>query len=378
MKICLIYNNLGPYHLARLNAFGLLVENLFVIEVSDRSKNYNWYLDEEIRTFTKEKLFSEDFVEKISHNVIRIRTREILKRYKPDLVITAGYNDPAAQEAAKWARNNSIKTILMMDSWEGDKNRWWLKEKVKKWYVQRFFDSAFVGGWRHYLYALSLGFKTPNIWRGVDVVDNNFFHLNSKKIRANDAFFRKQYELPDRYFICVARYSPEKNLNRLLKAYKLYRERNKKWGLILVGDGPQRQELEAEIRRLKLDSVFLTGWIKYDELPVYYGLANAFILPSRSEPWGLAVNEAMASGLPILISRKCGALPELCYRGLNGYDFSPYNVKEMAEVMSLISSSNEIRKKMGIASEKIISSFTPESWAKILVSCIDSLESREF
>jgi glycosyltransferase involved in cell wall biosynthesis len=158
----------------------------------------------------------------------------------------------------------------------------------------------------------------------------------------------------------------------------LYREHNKKWGLILVGDGPQRQEIEAEVRRFKLDSVLLTGWIKYEELPVYYGLANAFILPSISEPWGLAVNEAMASGLPILISRKCGAMPELCYRGLNGFDFSPYNVKEMADVMSLISSNNEICKKMGIASEEIISSFTPESWAQILLSCIDRLESREF
>jgi glycosyltransferase involved in cell wall biosynthesis len=378
MRICIIYNNLGPYHYARLNAFGNLVKNLLVIEVSDRSKTHDWYLKKEKNNFSKEKLFSEDFFEHISPNFIRIRIRETLERYKPDLIITAGYNDPAAQAAVKWARDNSIKSILMMDSWEGDKNRWWLKEKAKKWYVQRFFDSAFVGGWRHYLYALSMGFKPINIWRGVDVVDNDFFNINSKKIRENDDFFRKQYKLPDRYFICVARHSPEKNLKCLLKAYSFYREHNKKWWLILVGDGPQRQELEAEVRRLKLDFVLFAGWIRYEELPVYYGLANAFILPSISETWGLVVNEAMASGLPILISQKCGALPELCYRGLNGYDFSPFNIKEMAGAMSLISSSNESCKKMGRASEEIISSFTPESWARILVSCIDSLKYREF
>ena len=84
--------------------------------------------------------------------------------------------------------------------------------------------------------------------------------------------------------------------------------------------------------------VKIADWIQYEKLPIYYGLAKTFILPSTSEPWGLMVNEAMASGLPILISRQCGYITELCWRGINGYDFDPWNVAELAGLMKLVQS----------------------------------------
>lgn len=374
MKLCIVYNNLLPYHYARLIALGKVVSNLLVIEVSDRSAIYYGGLQDTVKGLNKEILFAGEMLETIPALAVKEATKEALDRYKPDIVVTAGYHDTAAQAAAKWAKANSSKAVLMMESWKGDKKRWWIKEKAKAWMIKRWYDRAFVGGWRHHLYALSLGFHPRHIWRGLDVVDNNHFKANAAKYRTNEAELRRKYKLPLRYFLCVSRHSPEKNLKGLLRAYKLYREYYKEWGLVLVGDGPQRNELERYAHDQQLCSVVFTGWVQYEKLPMYYAMATAFILPSISEPWGLVVNEAMASGLPVLVSDKCGALPEMCWRGINGYDFDPHNVNEIVKVLSAISSNVERCAFMGRVSEEIVTSFTPKRWARILLACIENTD----
>ncbi len=79
------------------------------------------------------------------------------------------------------------------------------------------------------------------------------------------------------------------------------------WDLVLLGDGPLKPTLLKLISSLGLEScVHLPGFKQYDELPVYLGLAETFIHASTTEQWGLVVNEAMASGLPVLVSNRCG------------------------------------------------------------------------
>ena len=378
MKLCIVLNALLPYHYARLMALSKLISDVLVIEVSDRSAIYCGGWQNTVKGLNKEILFPDEILETLSPKAVKEATQKALDRYRPDYVVTAGYHDTAAQSAAKWAKANRSKTVLMMDSCKGDKKRWWIKEKAKAWMIRRWYNKAFVGGWQHYLYALSLGFHPRYIWRGLTVVDNDYFKANAAKYSTNVDELRRQYKLPCRYFLCVARHSPEKNLKRLLRAYKLYKEQNKKWGLVLVGDGPQRNELEREAQNQQLDSVVFTGWVQYEELPIYYAMASALILPSISEPWGLVVNEAMASGLPILISDKCGALPELCWRGINGYDFDPNNVNEIVKALMDISSDDERCAFMGKASEEIIAFFTPERWAKILMACIENSDNCDY
>ena len=71
----------------------------------------------------------------------------------------------------------------------------------------------------------------------------------------------------------------------------------------------------------------LPGFKPYDELPVYYALANAFVHASTTEQWGLVVNEAIASGLPVIVSNRCGCAPELVNG--NGFTFDPTNEHEL-------------------------------------------------
>ena len=133
--------------------------------------------------------------------------------------------------------------------------------------------------------------------------------------------------MPENYFLASARFIEKKNLSTLIEAYAEYRRRSSAFAKAtadkeiagkrrgtscFLGDGPLRETLNSQLSTLNLhEHVHLPGFKPYDELPVYYALANAFVHASTTEQWGLVVNEAIASGLPVIVSDRCGCAPEL-------------------------------------------------------------------
>jgi 1,2-diacylglycerol 3-alpha-glucosyltransferase len=95
------------------------------------------------------------------------------------------------------------------------------------------------------------------------------------------------------------------------------------------------------------------------------------VLPSVSETWGLVVNEALAAGLPVLVSHRCGCVPELVRQGWNGYLCDPLDAGDMARWMAVLSSPAVDLEAMGTASRRIIDLYTPETWAHGLADCIE-------
>src|SRR5207249_961362 len=107
----------------------------------------------------------------------------------------------------------------------------------------------------------------------------------------------------------------------------------------------------------------LPGFKPYDELPVYYGLARAFVHASTTEQWGLVVNEAVASGLPVIVSNRCGCVPELVQD--NGFTFDPANESELAEwLLQMASLSADERRRLGEASFRIAANFAPDRFGE--------------
>jgi len=156
-----------------------------------------------------------------------------------------------------------------------------------------------------------------------------------------------------------------------VNAYNLYLRNGGDWDLVLVGGGIQEQLLKDLSAKIPIGKIHIRGWGTYEDMPLYYGLASGFILPSLYEPWGLVVNEAMASGLPVLVSSKCGCVPELCWRGVNGFDFNPlYEDEIMKSMLDLSSLNSNQLKKMGEASQAIINCYSPEVMALSLSSCL--------
>ena len=186
------------------------------------------------------------------------------------------------------------------------------------------------------------------------------------RARQAAATLRPSLGLPARYFLCTCRFIAEKNLHRLLVAYAAYRAIawQDPWHLVLVGDGPLQSDLARWRRALGLsDTVHVVGFQQYERLPAYYGLAEALVLPSVSETWGLVVNEAMAAGLPVLVSHRCGCARDLVWEGRNGFCFDPYDTGEIRDALLRLCCGTWDRQAMGQYSRDLIGRWSVQSFA---------------
>jgi glycosyltransferase involved in cell wall biosynthesis len=123
----------------------------------------------------------------------------------------------------------------------------------------------------------------------------------------------------------------------------------------MVGSGEMAAELVNLATRLRLENVHFHGFANQSVLPQIYGAADVFVLPSENEPWGLAVNEAMCAGLPIVASAEVGCVADLVQPHVNGQTFTAGDVEGLANALHPILVDMDIRQRMGAASRAIIS-----------------------
>jgi glycosyltransferase involved in cell wall biosynthesis len=180
----------------------------------------------------------------------------------------------------------------------------------------------------------------------------------------------KDFGFAKHNFLYIGRFSEEKNIIHLLKAFKNLENIND-WGLILVGNGPQKKDIDDYIKEFSIKNVFMPGFQHKEDIPKFLAVSDIFILPSISEPWGLVANEAMAAGLPVLVSTRCGCHPDLIKEGINGFSFDPYDDNELSELMSGVVNGKFDLKKMGSASLDIIKNYTPDKAAKVILKTIE-------
>jgi glycosyltransferase involved in cell wall biosynthesis len=257
-----------------------------------------------------------------------------------------------------------------------DHPRFWGKQWLKSYLYRHLIDGVFYSGIRAYQYCISMGFKPEVLWRTGNVVDNEHFRRLSDEARKSGKTLDIYKDIPSDYFLYCGRLTPTKNIPFLLKAYENYLRGGGKKDLVIVGSGPLFQDLQKQAEAIDSKRIHLLPWLSYDELPVIYAHASCLILPSLSEPWGLVVNEAMACGLPVIVSRKCGCSPELCWRGVNGYDIAPDNDTELTELLFKMSSPDINLREMGCKSQQIISDFSLGNWARALKDCLETFISR--
>ena len=107
----------------------------------------------------------------------------------------------------------------------------------------------------------------------------------------------------------------------------------------------------------------LPGFKPYDQLPIYYALAKAFVHASTTEQWGLVVNEAIASGLPVIVSERCGCAPELVQD--NGFTFDPTDEHELAvRLLEMALLSDDDRERLIGASRAIAARLEPDHFGE--------------
>jgi glycosyltransferase involved in cell wall biosynthesis len=249
-----------------------------------------------------------------------------------------------------------------------DKRRSFITEAVKRLVVQHF-GGAVVAGPAQREYLVHLGMRLEQTFIGYDVVDNEYFSSAAAEARRNADTLRRSLQLPRDYFLANSRFIQKKNLCGLLSEYGLYRQSAAKLkaGLVIVGDGPLREQVRQLARELDLDDyVLFVGTKTYLELPPLYALARAFVHASTTEQWGLVVNEAMASGLPVAVSDRCGCAANLVSPGVNGFTFNPSKRGDLAACLELLSGDSGAVAKMGRRSQAIVAYWSPDLFAVAL------------
>jgi glycosyltransferase involved in cell wall biosynthesis len=284
------------------------------------------------------------------------------------VVAVPGWSMPDALSALLWSCRRSRGAVIMSESTRWDSPRSPVGEAVKRRIIG-LAGGALAGGTPHADYLAELGMKRERIHLGYNAVDNDHFARGAERHRAGGCGSSCRGRFPRRYFLTSARFVPQKNLEMLVRSYGRYLSAftghpDGAWDLVMVGDGPGKPAVAALVEELGMSGrVHLPGFLQYDQLPEYYGHASAFVLASSTEPWGLVVNEAMAGGLPVLVSSKCGCAADLVKEGENGFQFDPDSEESLSALMARLSAEGYPLWQHGEASSRIIESWSPRRFA---------------
>lgn len=348
-SILLLWDRMGDYHRARWKALAdISEETVFAADLFASDNLYKWESTKKSFNYVclsqnSEKRQSYQFFDRLC------TFRKLLKNSNIKTVFIPGYQHSIYLIFILLARFYGCRVVMFAESWYRSQ---WLVERLKSFFLRSFVDVFFVSGARaKFHFSNNLNIPTSKILTGYSVVDNNHFAHSS---------IRNKESKP--ILLCVARYAPEKNLVRLIDSFvssKLYAN----WQLVLLGDGPDRKSLEQYVQNHQ--NIELTGWKHYHELPEWYAKASCFVLPSTFEPWGLSINEAMAAGLPIIISNECGCEPDLL-TDKNGWKFMAQDYHSLITILDTLNATSEDQlSEMGVVSKSIIENYSVDYWANI-------------
>jgi glycosyltransferase involved in cell wall biosynthesis len=179
-------------------------------------------------------------------------------------------------------------------------------------------------------------------------------------------------------FLFVGVLDHRKGCDLLIRAFSQLQKRFPEASLVFVGDGPMRKELITLAKSLEIsDSVSFAGARNIEELSEYYLSAHCLVLPSRSEPWGLVVNEALSYGCPAIVSDKCGCGPDLIIENKTGYVFESENITDLLNKMTLSYLAADGAKKRASDCIERMKLFTPQKAASRILNGLQNIFTRQ-
>jgi 1,2-diacylglycerol 3-alpha-glucosyltransferase len=370
-KTLILTEIIAPYRIPVFNALArrreLDLHVIFLAETDETARLWKVYRDE-IR-FSYEVLPSWRRRVGKTNVLVNKGVRSALCKARPQVIICGGYNYLASWQALWWARRRQVEFILWSESNRHDARSggFWV-ESLKRSFLRRC-DGFVVPGQasRDYLRMLGSGGKT--IVTAPNAVDNDLFASEAGKARSFATEFRKKLDLPERFFLFVGRLVPEKGVFDLLLAYaRLNHEVRKDIGLVFAGDGVSKDELIRRSKQVDAGRICFPGFAQRENLAGIYGMAAALILPTHSDPWGLVVNEAMACGLPVIVTKVAGCSVDLVEDGWNGYLVTEKNIEELSAAMNSVARGCKLNELMGGRAVRRIQSYSPEACASGLAA----------
>jgi len=266
--------------------------------------------------------------------------------WQPDAVLIYGWNYHSHLRLMRKLKGE-IPIWFRGDSHLLDPIPWWkriLKKAVLST-IYRYIDLAFYVGTQNKRYYQAFGLREKQLVFAPHAIDNDRFRDEpGKDYAAQAASWRAElgFRPEDIVVLFVGKFEAKKNPQLLLRAIQKHNLLPGKvqLKLLLVGNGVLEDQLVQQA--LNDPNILFIAFQNQSQMPVVYRLGNVLCLPSAGpgETWGLAINEAMASGLPVIVSARVGCAPDLVQMGKTGFIFSTDQEDALMTILHQLSSSD--------------------------------------
>lgn len=276
-----------------------------------------------------------------------------LAAFAPDAILISSWHIPAFRRVARAYKGKAVRILCMDNQWLGTAKQW-LGVATAPFAVRPLYDYVFLPGDRQAAFAQKLGFRPREIWRGLYCCDQAKFSRIYRECREAAA--------DRRAFLFVGRFVDEKGLDTLVEGYRRYRAAAADpWPMTICGAGPLSGLLEGA------EGVSVQGFVQPDDLPEVMRTAACLVLPSRFEPWGVVVHEAVAAGLGVICTTVCGASVHLVQDGYNGSLVEAGDAAGLGDAMRRYAAQDpDALAAIADRSHQLSLQFTPERWAAYL------------
>ena len=210
------------------------------------------------------------------------------------------------------------------------------------------------------------GVKEDRLFPALHCVDDIAFARSARVLKPERQRIRQSFGITDDAPVVLfcGKLIELKQPFRLVEAFTRVAAKHPCW-LLLAGDGPLFAEVKTLCDTLGVaDRVVRPGFLNQSQLPRAYAAADLFVLPSRTETWGLVVNEAMHFSLPVIVSDHVGCAPDLVKDGVNGFIVPVMNTEKLSEAMEKLLVDAGLRAAFGAQSATLIQDYTVENCAQ--------------
>jgi len=265
-----------------------------------------------------------------------------------DVIVLCGWLHLPYRKLTTIPKLQQVRFVMSMDTpWQGT----W-KQRLATWVLRpylRRIDHVVVTGERSWQYARRLGIPSANIMRGLYGIDYSAWLPLWEQ--------RSQSDWPQS-FLFVGRYSSEKAIDILVQAYQNYRTQvSDPWDLVCCGQGDLKSQLQEQ------PGIIDHGFLQPTEMPSVWQSAGAFLLPSRFDPWPLAIVEAAAAGLPIVCTEVCGSAVEVVRSWYNGLIIPEESPSALTQAMITLHNRYEELPLWGRQSQQLAAPYAADLWA---------------
>lgn len=282
-----------------------------------------------------------------------LRARACLQDLDPDVLLLTGWQTLPLIQLLSAARRMGIQTLMRGES-HALKRRHPIVHRVHNWLFRQVDDFLVIGVANRMLYERH-GIAAHRLFDAPYFIDNELFASEASRWRKEREAVRASFGIPSGAvcFLYAGKFQENKHPEHLVAALARVRRRRPDLPVhgLFVGSGDVAAEVQACARAEGISATF-AGFLNQTEIPKAYVASDALVLTSAGETWGLVVNEAMACGLPALVSDRVGCGLDLVETGVTGARYPFGDIDGLAALIEQWGQKPELMKQLGRAAEE--------------------------